>query len=184
MEDQQSHPDGLMNLVGRPRIAALAVAAALFVVFSGYAGMMANSYFSDRAAVKKKIDIAKTAAGAITTLWTYSPESVDSLTERAADYLGGDFEDQYRKFMKSVVVPAKQAQVTNKTEVVGVAVESVDGSDASAMVFANNTATSPLTHNIPSLKYVSYLLKLESRGSKWRVTGLSTIGSMDLTPKL
>ncbi len=162
----------------------LAAAAALFVTLSAFAGMAAFTYFGDRATVKKQVDVARTAAGAITTLWTYTPDTVDTLADRAAEYLGGDFEEQYRKFMKSVVVPGKQAQVTNKTDVVGVAVESIDGPQAVVMVFANNTAISPLTNNVPSLKYVSYLLKLESRGSKWFVTGLSTIGSMDLTPKL
>ena len=84
-------------------------------------------YLADRAAVDTKLDIARTAAEAITTLWTYTPDNMESLADRSARFLGGDFEAQYRKYVDAIAPTNKQAQVTNNTQVVGAAVESLDG---------------------------------------------------------
>ena len=51
-------------------------------------------------------------------------------------------------------------------------------------VFTNTTATSPLTKNIPSLKYVGYRLDMKHQGSRWLVTKMATISFTDLTPQL
>lgn len=159
-------------------------AATLFIASAAFAGTTLMPYLSDRAAVSTRLEIARTAAAAVTTLWTYTPETIDTLGDRAADYLSGDFHAQYRKFVNAVVTPNKQAQVTDNTEVVGVGVESLTGSQATAIVFTNTTATSPLTENIPSLKYIAYRLDMEREGSRWRVTNMATVSFMDLTPKL
>jgi Mce-associated membrane protein len=63
-------------------------------------------------------------------------------------------------------------------------VESLHASDAVAIVFTNTTATSPLTKNVPSLKYVGYRLAMRHDGSRWLVTNMSTVSFMDLTPQL
>jgi Mce-associated membrane protein len=160
-------------------------AAATFVVgAAAFAGAALQPYLVDRADSANRDEIERTATAMVTALWTYTPSTVDTLSDRAADYLSGDFDAQYRKFVQAVVAANKEAQVSNSTEVVGVAVESVKGSDAVAIVFTNTTATSPLTQNIPSLKYVSYRLAMKHQGPKWRVTDMSTISFMDLTPRL
>ncbi len=115
-------------------------------------------YLADRAVAATKLSVARTAANAITTLWTYTPENMDALADRAAVYLSGDFEAQYRKFVDAIVAPNKQAKITNNTEVAGVGIESLDEPNAVAIVYTNTTSTSPLTKNIPSLKYLSYRL--------------------------
>ena len=78
----------------------------------------------------------------------------------------------------------KQAQITNSTEVTGVAVESLDGPNAVAIVYTNTTATSPLTKDIPSLKYFSYRLIMKLEDGRWKVTRMTTVTSLDLTPHL
>jgi Mce-associated membrane protein len=45
-------------------------------------------------------------------------------------------------------------------------------------------ATSPMTKNIPSLRYLSYRLTMERRDAKWLITRMSTVTSLDLTPRL
>ena len=159
-------------------------AAVLFVGSAAFAGATVQPYLSDRATVATKLKVARTAANAITTLWTYTPENMDSLGDRAATYLSGDFEAQYRKFVDAIVAPNKQAKVTNNTEVTGVAVESLDVPNAIAMVYTNTTSTSPLTKNIPSLKYLSYRLFMKRSNGRWLVTRMTTITSLDLTPHL
>ncbi|MBO0884025.1 MAG: mammalian cell entry protein, partial [Mycobacterium sp.] len=124
------------------------------------------------------------ASEAITTLWTYTPENVDTLADRAARYLSGDFEAQYRKFMDAIAAPNKQAQVTNNTHVTAAAVESLDGVNATAIVYTNTTSTSPATKDIPALKYLSYRLVMKRDHSRWMVTRMTTITSLDLTPQL
>ena len=52
---------------------AAAVAAVLFVGSAAFAGATVQPYLTDRATVATKLRIARTAANAITTLWTYTP---------------------------------------------------------------------------------------------------------------
>lgn len=171
-------------LAGKRLAIAIAVAAMLFVGSAAFAGAAVQPYLSDRATAETKLKVARTAANAITALWTYTPENMDGLADRAAAYLSGDFEAQYRKFVDAIVGPNKQAKVTNSTEVVGAAVESLDDPNAIVIVYTNTTSTSPLTKNIPSLKYLSYRLFMKRAGGHWLVTRMTTITSLDLTPQV
>ena len=108
---------------------------------------------------------------------------MDKLPQRSAKFLTGDFEAQYRKFVDAIVATNKQAEVTNSTQVVAAAVESLNGSNATALVYTNTTSTSP-KQKIPSLKYLSYRLDLQRRGTNWVVTKMNTVTSLDLTPKI
>ena len=168
---------------GKWSLGAAAVAAALFVGSAAFAGASVQPYLIDRATVATKLQIARTAANAITTLWTYNPQNVDKLADRAAQYLSGDFESAYRKYIDAIAAPNKQAQITNTTEVTGAAVESLNGPDAIALVYTNTTSTSPATKDMPSLKYLSYRLAMKRDHARWLVTRMTTITSLDLTPK-
>ncbi|WP_396925002.1 Mce protein [Mycolicibacterium sp.] len=173
------------NWLRRNRTAlAVGTSAALFVAAGGFAGATVQPYLVDQATVDTKLVIARTAAEAITTLWTYTPDDMEKLPDRSAKYLSGDFEDQYRKYVDAIVPTNKQAKVTNSTEVVGAAVESLNGSDATAIVYTNTTSKSPLTKDIPATKYLSYRVQLVRDGSHWLVTKMTTVTSLDLTPKL
>ncbi|AQA03513.1 hypothetical protein BVC93_15075 [Mycobacterium sp. MS1601] len=163
---------------------AVGVAATLFVGASAFGAATVQPYLAQRALVDTKLDIARTAAEAITTLWTYTPDNMETLADRSARFLGGDFGAQYRKYIDAIAPTNKQAQVTNSTQVVGAAVESVSGTDATAIVYTNSTATSPLSKDIPSLRYLSYRLTLERNDSQWLVTSMNTLTSLDLTPQL
>lgn len=160
------------------------VAAVLLVGSATFAGAALHTYLADRAEASTRTEVVRTAVAAVTTLWTYTPDTVETLADRATQYLGNDFNAQYRKFLEAAAAPAKQAQVTNGTEVVGAGVESLNGSDAVAIVFTNTTATSPLTKNVPSLRYVGYRLAMKRDGARWLVTNMSTVSFMDLTPQL
>lgn len=172
----------------KPLIVATAVASAVFVGASAFAAAMVQPYLSERALVETKLNIARTATDAITTLWSYTPEDMATLADRASVYLGGDFADEYRRYIDAIVEPNKQAQVTNSTEVIGAAVESVSPpsipTEATALVYTNSVATSPVTKNIPALRYLSYRLTMQRDGGEWRITRMSTITSFDLTPQL
>ena len=171
-------------LAGKRLAISIALAAVLFVGSAAFAGAALQPYLADRATAATKLKVARTAANAITTLWTYTPENMDTLADRAAAYLSGDFEAQYRKFVDAIVAPNKQAKVTNSTEVTGAAVESLDDPNAVVIVYTNTTSTSPLTKNIPALKYLSYRLFMKRTNGRWLVTRMTTITSLDLTPHL
>ena len=167
------------------RLKTAAVAAAvLFVAGGAFLGATAQPVIANNALVETKLTIARTAANAITTLWSYTPENMDTLGERSARYLTGDFAFQYKKFIDSIAATNKQAQVTNTTSVLGTAVESVNQTDASAIVYTNSIATSPVSKNIPSLRYLSYRLEMKRDHSDWRITRMTTITTLDLTPQL
>jgi Mce-associated membrane protein len=169
-------------LAGKRLAIAVVVAAVLFVGSAAFAGAAVQPYLTDRAAAATKLKVARTAANAIRALWTYTPENMDKLADRASAYLSGDFEAQYRKFVDAIVAPNKQAKVTNTTEVTGAAVESLDDPNAVVIVYTNTTSTSPLTKNIPSLKYLSYRLFMKRTNGRWLVNRMTTITSLDLTP--
>ncbi|HUE33771.1 MAG TPA: mammalian cell entry protein [Mycobacterium sp.] len=171
------------RLAGKRMAIAIALAAVLFVGSAAFAGATLQPYLTDRATAATKLKVARTAANAITTLWTYTPENMDSLADRAATYLSGDFEAQYRKFVDAIVGPNKQAKITNNTQVTGAAVESLDDPNAVVIVYTNTTSTSPLTKNIPALKYLSYRLFMKRANARWLVTRMTTITSLDLTPR-
>lgn len=178
-------PSAARKWLTRNRIRlAVVTSVVLFVAAGAFAGAAVQPYLVDRATVDTKLEIARTAANAITTLWTYTPDDMDKLADRSSKYLSGDFEEQYRKYVDAIVPTNKQAKVTNSTQVVGVAVESLRGDEATAIVFTNTTSTSPLTKNIPSLRYLSYRLQMRRDGSRWLVTKMTTVTSLDLTPKL
>lgn len=168
---------------GKWSAVAAVVAAVLFVGSAAFAGATLQPYIKDRATVATKLRIARTAANAITALWTYNPQNMDKLADRAAQYLSGDFEAAYRKYIDAIVAPNKQAQITNTTQVTGAAVESLNGPDATAVVYTNTSSTSPATKDIPSLKYLSYRLVMKRDHARWLVTKMTTITSLDLTPK-
>ena len=160
-----------------------AVAAVLFVAAGAFAGVTIQPYLTDRATVATKLKVARTAANAITTLWTYTPDNIDKLADRASQYLSGDFQAAYRKYLDALIAPNKQAKITNSTQVVGAAVESLSAADATAIVYTNTESTSPATKDVPSLKYLSYRLVLQRDHARWLVTKMTTITSLDLTPK-
>jgi Mce-associated membrane protein len=170
------------RLAGKRLAIAVVAAAVLFVGSAAFAGATVQPYLADRATAATKLKVARTAANAITALWTYTPENMDGLADRAATYLSGDFEAQYRKFVDAIVGPNKQAKITNSTEVTGAAVESLDDPNAVVIVYTNTTSTSPLTKNIPALKYLSYRLFMKRTNGRWLVTRMTTITSLDLTP--
>jgi len=167
----------------RLKVAAIA-AGVLFVGAAAFAGATLQPYIADRAEVQIKFEVAETAANAITTLWTYTPDDMDSLPDRSAKFLGGDFAADYRRYIDAIVAPNKQAQVTNSTQVLGAAVESLTPTEATALVYTNSVATSPVTKGIPSLRYLSYRLSMERRDNDWLITNMTAVTSLDLTPRL
>ncbi len=170
--------------VGKRLIIAAVAAGVLFVAAAAFAGATLQPYLADRAAVDTKLDVARTAASAISTLWTYTPDNMESLPDRSAHFLGGDFANEYRKYIDAIVAPNKQAQVTNTTQVMGTAVETLTPTEATAIVYTNSVATSPVTKNIPSLRYLSYRLTMQRHDADWLITRMSTVTSLDLTPQL
>lgn len=169
---------------GRKLKVATVAAGVLFVAAAAFAGAKVQPYLSSRAEVQTKFEVAEVAANAITTLWTYTPDDMDTLPDRAAKYLGGDFAADYRRYIDSIVESNKQAQVSNATQVMGAAVESLTPTEASALVFTNSVATSPVTKGIPSLRYLSYRLSMERRDDRWLITRMTAVTSLDLTPRL
>jgi Mce-associated membrane protein len=181
-------PAALRTWMASHQRAVAAAAVAAFVAAGGFAGAALQPYLADRAVVATKLKIAQTAADAITALWSYTPEDMDRLPDRSARFLGGGFEDQYRAYVDAIAPTNKQAKVTSSTQVVGAAVESLRGApeatEATAIVYTNTTSTTPQDNNIPSMKYLSYRLELSRYGRDWRVTKMTTVTSLDLSPKL
>jgi Mce-associated membrane protein len=187
--DEQAEPEEPVVLVphrtaGRALKVAAIFAGVLFVGAAAFAGATMQPYLADRATAQTKFEVAETAAKAITTLWTYTPEDMDALPDRAGKFLSGDFASEYRRYIDAIVETNKQAQVTNNTQVLGAAVESLTPTEASAIVYTNSVATSPVTKGIPSLRYLSYRLTLVPRNHEWLITKMTAVTSLDLTPKL
>ncbi|MBO0678558.1 mammalian cell entry protein [Mycolicibacterium sp. S2-37] len=169
---------------GKRLLIAATAASVLFIAAGAFAGATLQPYLADRAAVDTKLNIARTATEAITTLWTYTPDDMAALPDRSSRFLTGDFAVEYRRYIDAIVATNKQAQVSNTTEVLGTAVEALSPTEASAIVYTNSVSTSPVNKNIPSLRYRSYRLTMERHNADWRITGMIPITNLDLTPQL
>jgi Mce-associated membrane protein len=170
--------------VGRKLIIAGIAAGALVVGATAFAGAALQPYLADRALVHNKFEVAQTAAAAVTALWTYTPEDMEKLPDRSQKYLAKQFATEYREEIDRIAAGNKQAQITNKTKVMGAAVESIGPSDAVAIVYTNSVATSPLSKNIPALRYQSYRLTLTRQGGDWLIDHMTALTQLDLTPRL
>jgi Mce-associated membrane protein len=183
-EPDDDEPDGKPvgpKPVGRRMVIAVAVAAALFVAAGAFGGAMLQPYLADRAVANTKLNIARTAAAAITTLFTYTPDDMDQLSARSAKYLGGDLRDSYAKQVDALAATNKQNQIKRSAQVVGAAVEALNGPNATAVVYANITYNSATTKDVPKIFLVSYRLTMQRKGSDWVVTNMPWITSKDLT---
>ncbi|KUI37032.1 hypothetical protein [Mycobacterium sp. GA-2829] len=169
---------------GKRLLTAAAVASVVFVGASAFAAAMLQPYLADRAAVATKVNIARTATEAITTLWSYTPEDMATLPDRSSRYLSGEFASEYRRYIDAIVSTNEQAKVTNTTQVMGTAVENLTPTEATALVYTNSVSTSPVSKNVPSLRYLSYRLTMERDGSDWLITGMNAVTKLDLTPQL
>jgi Mce-associated membrane protein len=169
---------------GRVLLIAAIVAGVIFVGAAAFAGATAQPYLADRARTAQKFEVAETAANAISTLWTYAPDNIDKLPDRAARFLSGDFANEYRQFIDSIVASNKQAKVTNETQVVGAAVESLTPTEATAIVYTNSVTTSPAMKDVPSMRYLSYRLTLVPQGGRWLITKMNAVTQLDLTPRI
>lgn len=182
--DDGGEPDGELvgpKQAGRRMVIAVAVAAALFVAAGAFGGAVLQPYLADQAVAKTKLNIARTAAAAITTLFTYTPDDMDQLAARSAKYLGGDLKDSYAKQVDALAATNKQNQIKRNAQVVGAAVESLNGSTATAMVYANVTYNSAAVKDVPKIFLVSYRLTMQRKGSDWVITNMPWITSKDLT---
>jgi Mce-associated membrane protein len=178
-EEPESKP--APKQAGKRMAVAVAVAAVLFVAAGAFGGAMLQPYLSDRAIAETKLTIARTATDAITTLFTYSPDDMDQLAARSSKYLGGDLKDAYAKQVDALAATNKQNQISRSAEVVGTAVESLNGTDATAIVYANITYNSAATKDLPKIFLVSYRLTMQRDGSDWVITNMPWITSKDLT---
>ncbi len=166
---------------GKRMAIAVAVAAALFVAAGAFGGAMLQPYLADRAAAETKLHIARTATDAVTTLFTYTPEDMDQLSARTSKYLGGDLKDAYAKQVDALAPTNKQSQITRSAQVVGAAVESLNGPDATAMVYVNVSYTSAATKDLPKINLVTYRLTMRRNGSDWVITNMGWVTNKDLT---
>jgi Mce-associated membrane protein len=169
---------------GKRLLVAATAASVVFVGAGAFAGATLQPYLADRAAVHTKLNIARTATEAITTLWSYTPEDMATLPDRSSRYLSGGFATEYRRYIDAIVSTNEQAKVTNTTQVMGTAVESLTPTEATALVYTNSVSTSPVSKNIPSLRYLSYRLTMERDGSDWLITGMNAVTKLDLSPQL
>ena len=169
--------------IGRA-VAILIVPALLCLAAMVFATTAIMHYSDDRAQADAKRAVVHTATAALITLWSYTPDNFDNLPERSAQYLSPDFQAQYAKFIGQISPANKQAQLINTAQVLGAGVESLSGSDATALAYVNSTSTTAETRDKPSLQYLSYRLFMQKHGSRWLIARMTTITSMDLAPKL
>jgi Mce-associated membrane protein len=178
-------PESRRRIRRRIAVAAVLTSIMLFVGSAAFAGTTMHAYLSERATVATKLKVARTAADAITTLWSYTPENIDTLADRAAKYLSGDFAAQYRKVMGEIASPYKQHKISSSTEVTGAAVESLNVPNAIAIVYTNTTSKSGLKKNIPGLMYLAYRVNMtRDDHGRWLVTRMSTVTYVNMTPQL
>lgn len=90
------------------RATALVAAIVLFVESATSALGMSEPHLNDCA-----------LAIEITTLRTYSPDTINLLSDYAVEYCSGDFDSYGREFLEAAVTPTNKPQATDQTDLGG-----------------------------------------------------------------
>ena len=166
---------------GKRMAIAVVVAAVLFVAAGAFGGAMLQPYLTDRAVAETKLAIARPprmpsphSSRTRLTTWT-------SCRRGRRNNLGGDLRDAYTKQVDALAATNKQNQISRSAQVVGAAVESLNGPEATAVVYTNITYTSAATKDVPKIFLVSYRLTMHREGPDWVITSMPWITSKDLT---
>ena len=167
------------------RFAVVATLASLVVIGAiAASALILVSHESHRREAIRDVAVLGYVRSFMTEYTSLDPFHANDYADRILAQGTGDFGDQYRKYSDAIAPVNKQAKVSNSTQVVATAVESLTGADATALVYTNTSNSTPQSKDMPSLSYLSYRLDMQRHGSRWLITKMTTITSLDLTPKL
>ncbi|GAA5044615.1 h domain protein [Nocardia callitridis] len=122
----------LFGAVGLVAIAALVVGA-----INGY------RYWNDRQSEDARTEAVAAAGHAVTDMFTYTPENVDTVLQQSAQNLTESFRDDYLKLVNQAIAPgAKEKQLTVQATVQAGGVIAADDASATVMLFLNQVTTS------------------------------------------
>ena len=124
---------------------------------------------------QRRDEVLEFGREAAVRLLSYTPQSAQRELAEAADELTtGAFRDEYTELITTVILPAAtRKQVTSEAQVPAIAVESLDRSRASLLVFVNQRVT--IGTQEPTNPTSSMRMRLEKVGESWLVANFDPL---------
>ncbi|MGV8871300.1 MAG: hypothetical protein ACOH2Q_02150 [Rhodococcus sp. (in: high G+C Gram-positive bacteria)] len=120
-------------------------------------------------------EVTQVASDQAVAMLSYQHDTVDDQLAAAADGLTGDFKEQYRTLVSEAVAPsAKEKSIDTAVNVVGASVVSVEGDDATVLLFLNQVTTSDQTPE-PTTTGSRVNVELTETDGRWAVSGLTPV---------
>ncbi|WP_299572469.1 hypothetical protein [uncultured Williamsia sp.] len=153
-------------------VLSVLVVAAVAVVLSLYLALTRP----DRAIDSSERSAATAAAGqGAVAILAYEPAKLQQDFDSAKQRLTGPFRDYYTTFTTEVVAPAVKAkQITSAVTVVGSSLTSIDDSQATALVFVNQTVTSTDSKD-PRLTSSSIKVGMQKVDGAWKISSFDPV---------
>ncbi|MGC0364384.1 Mce-associated membrane protein [Rhodococcus sp. 27YEA15] len=112
---------------------------------------------------------------AVSRMLTYAPETVADDLEAAARGLGGTFRREFEEYSRSAVIPlSTERSVAQRGDVKGVALESVNGDDAVAVVYVDQTTVS-VDRTEPRTVQTVVRVRVHHDGNQWLLVSFDPI---------
>ena len=140
--------------------------ALILALGAGYLKWQDGSARLAQTAATQSVQAAKDSTIAILS---YQPDTVDRDLTAAADRLTGDFRDEYRQLITSVVAPgAKQMHISAVATVPAASLASATANHAVVLVFVNQTTT--IGNDPPTNTTSSVRVTLEKIEDRWLIS--------------
>lgn len=170
VEDQVAAPAPAERPTRLTRIltfGVLPVVALLITCTAGYLKYHQSVLASRQTAAEESVPAAKQIAAA---MLSYAPDTAETTLTKAADQMSGTFRDSFLKLVKEVVAPgAKQKNISATATVPAAAVTSTTPSNATLVLFINQTTT--VAGGAPTSTQSVVQVNLQKFSSQWKMTG-------------
>ncbi|MGB3771488.1 MAG: h domain protein [Rhodococcus sp. (in: high G+C Gram-positive bacteria)] len=159
----------------RRTLVTMIAAVVVMLVAIGSVGALVVRHQRLDAQESARADVVRVASDQAVAMLSYRHETVDEQLAAAAGGLTGDFRDQYQKLVAEAVAPsAKEKSIDTAVTVVGASVESLDGRDATVLLFLNQVTTSAETPD-PTTTGSRVTVGLTDVDGNWAVSGLAPV---------
>ena len=158
----------------RTLLTVLAAVLLLVLVAGGVSALLIRHDRLDTAD-SSRTDVARVAGDQAVAMLSYRHDTVDDQLATAAAGLTGDFRGEYETLVAEAVAPsAKEKSIDTAVTVAGSSVVSIDGDDATVLLFLNQVTTSAQTPD-PTTTGSRVTVDLTRVDGMWAVSGLTPV---------
>lgn len=149
----------------------LVVVGALLAV--GWMGLQRDQ--DQRQADRDRGSVMEIARAQVIDLTTLTPDTLDGQLKALESRSAGDFKDQLRALSATFATVVADSKVSSDGEATGVAVSSLDDTQAEVLVAATATVTSGGDDKDPVVQRYRISVQLERSNGAWLISGMEFV---------